>query len=82
MYHVRLDKHRATWHWFTTNPQGGGYGSNHCGSLRVALGNAVSCVPKGSPYALVINGKARGTFTGGAALPQRMPRSFYPTVTS
>ena len=28
---VSLDKYRATWNYFTTNPSGGGFGSHYCG---------------------------------------------------
>src|SRR5271166_2427000 len=37
MFHVRLNKYRSTWNWFTTNPQGGGFGSNYCGPRYIAL---------------------------------------------
>lgn len=37
MYTVRMDKYRATWNYFTTNPQGGGFGSNYCGPKYIAL---------------------------------------------
>ncbi|MGA2107226.1 MAG: hypothetical protein ABSH25_06245 [Syntrophorhabdales bacterium] len=59
---VRLDRYRATWTWFTSNPHGGGFGSNYCGPQYVAVGFAVSNIPKGEEYRLVINGKDRGTF--------------------
>lgn len=54
---VTLDKHRATWHYFTTNPQGGGFGSNNCGPKYVALHRATQYIPKGEQYMLVVNGK-------------------------
>ena len=54
---VRMDKHRSTWHWFTTNPQGGGFGSTHCGTKKVALYEAVKHIPQGVQYLLVTNGK-------------------------
>lgn len=63
MYRVRLDKHRATWNYFTTNPQGGGFGSNHCGTLGVALHKALRNVPIGATYQLIVNGQDRGILT-------------------
>lgn len=56
---VRMDKHRATWNWFTTNPQGGGFGSNHCGTKRVALASAIRNIPKGERYELITNGSSK-----------------------
>ncbi len=58
-WRIRMDKYRATWNWFTTNPQGGGFGSNHCGTKAVALASAVRCIPAGEPYELVTNGKSK-----------------------
>lgn len=49
---VSLRKHRATWHYFTTNPQGGGFGSNYCGPKHAALRLATRSIPKGTPYIL------------------------------
>jgi len=63
MYKVRMDKHRATWNWFVTNPQGGGFGSNHCGTQRAALYNALRGVPVNAQYQFVVNGKDRGIQT-------------------
>jgi hypothetical protein len=57
MYNVRMDLHRSTWNWFVTNPQGGGFGSNHCGAKREALARALRGVPVGAPYKVVTNGK-------------------------
>jgi hypothetical protein len=54
---IRMDKYRSTWNWFVTNPQGGGFGSNHCGTKRVALANALRSVPIGEAYELVTNGR-------------------------
>lgn len=62
MYKVRLDKTRSTWNYFTTNPQGGGFGSNHCGSLKVALHMATRGIPVNEQYELTVNGKSKGTF--------------------
>jgi hypothetical protein len=57
-YIVRLTKTRSTWNWFCANPVGGGFGSNHCGSLRVAKAKAVSGIPAGTTYELIVNGKS------------------------
>jgi len=40
-YKVTLRKNGATWYYFTENPQGGGFGSNHCGTKGVAMGMAL-----------------------------------------
>jgi hypothetical protein len=55
---VRMDKQRSTWNWFTTNPQGGGFGSNHCGSKGAALASAIRNIPSGERYELITNGKS------------------------
>lgn len=55
MYKVNLRKLRATWHWFTTNPQGGGFGSTHCGSKKVALDDATRWLKPGTQYQLFVN---------------------------
>jgi len=60
---VTLEKHRATWHFFTRNPQGGGFGSSHCGTLRVATSMATANIPRGAQYEVVVNGRYRGGFT-------------------
>jgi hypothetical protein len=52
-YVVTLRKHRSTWHYYTENPQGGGFGSNHCGAKSVALGAALRSVPAGAAYQLM-----------------------------
>jgi hypothetical protein len=59
-WHVRLDKYRATWSYFTRNPQGGGFGSNYCGPQYIALARAIDNIPKGAEYSLTINGRSRG----------------------
>lgn len=64
-YKICMDKYRSTWHYFTQNPQGGGFGSNHCGSKTVALGRALAGIPMGATYQLVTNGKITGQFTKG-----------------
>lgn len=56
MYQIRLDKHRSTWYWFTENPQGGGFGSNHCGTKTAALHKALWNVPAGAQYQVTTNG--------------------------
>jgi hypothetical protein len=56
-YVVTLDKHRATWNYFTTNPEGGGLGSTYCGPKRIALKKAIEYLPVGTPYILIVNGK-------------------------
>ncbi len=56
-YTVKLRKERATWYWFVKNPQGGGFGSNHCGAKGVALGRALQSIPAGAPYIVVTNGR-------------------------
>lgn len=60
MYVVTLRKVRATWYYFTTNPQGGGFGSNLCGSQSAALRRAVENLPAGTCYRLVVNERDRG----------------------
>jgi hypothetical protein len=57
IYKVRMDKYKATWNYFTTNPQGGGFGSNYCGPKYIALARAIQNIPLGSKYILVVNGK-------------------------
>ena len=59
---VRMDKHRATWYWFCSNPQGGGFGSNHCGSKRVALHAALRGLRPGMPYLMVTGDQIKGQF--------------------
>jgi hypothetical protein len=54
---VTMRKLRSTWHWFTENPQGGGFGSTHCGSLRVAFNTAIKNIPDGATIIFVKNGK-------------------------
>ena len=62
-WHVNMDKHRATWFYFTGNPQGGGFGSNHCGSKKVALAKAIRNIPQGAQFDLRVNGKNCGVQT-------------------
>lgn len=56
-YKVRLTKFRSTWNWFVTNPLGGGFGSNHCGTKAFTLKTAIRNLPPGTPYELNVNGK-------------------------
>lgn len=67
LYTVRMDKHRATWHYFTTNPQGGGFGSNYCGPKYIALNKALYALPIGTRYQFICNGKDCGIQTKGMA---------------
>lgn len=63
MYKVKLNKHGATWYYFTENPQGGGFGSNMVSSQRSALAKATQNIPAGTKYQLIINHKDRGIQT-------------------
>lgn len=58
LYTVKLTKFRATWHWFTENPVGGGFGSNNCGPKKDAISRALRGVPVGAAYVVVTNGVA------------------------
>jgi hypothetical protein len=60
LFHITMHKDRSTWSYFTRNEVGGGFGSNYCGSLRVALKRAAACIKPGQQYRLTINGKDRG----------------------
>lgn len=66
LYKVVMNKHRSTWTWFCENPVGGGFGSNHCGSKKTALGKAIYGLAPGVQYRLVVNGKDEGIFVKGA----------------
>ena len=68
MYTVRMDKHRSTWNYFTTNPQGGGFGSNYCGPKYIAVLRAIHAIPQGAQYRYIVNGKDCGIFTKQSAL--------------
>lgn len=59
-WEVSMHKYRATWQYFTTNPQGGGFGSNYCGPQYIALARAIENIPSGTSYRLTINGNDRG----------------------
>jgi hypothetical protein len=64
-YVVRLNKIRSTWYWFCQFPEGGGFGSNHCGSKRVALSKALRGIPAGTVYELIVNDKSSTETIGG-----------------
>jgi len=68
MYTVRMDKYRATWNYFTTNPQGGGFGSNYCGPRYIAITRALHAIPQGESCRLIQNGKDLGIFTKQTSL--------------
>ena len=63
MFTVRMDKYRSTWNYFTTNPQGGGFGSNYCGPKYIALRYATFAIPPGAQYILIVNDKNQGIKT-------------------
>lgn len=56
---VSLRKFRSTWYYFTTNPQGGGFGSNHCGSKRVAQSAAFRNIPAGALVEITTENEGR-----------------------
>lgn len=62
MYKVNLRKERSTWYYFTTNPLGGGFGSNYCGPKKIAFGMAIHNIPFGAKYELIVNNKNQGVF--------------------
>lgn len=62
-WRVSLNKSRSTWNWFTSNPHGGGCGSNYCGPQYIAMRRATANIPIGAHYELTINGKQKGMFT-------------------
>ena len=68
LFIVRMDKHRATWNYFTTNPQGGGFGSNYCGPKYIALNKALYALPIGTRYQFICNGKDCGIHTKQATI--------------
>lgn len=63
MWKVKLRKVRATWYWFTENPQGGGFGSNLVGPKKWALHRATENIPAGSQYQLFNGDKLEGVMT-------------------
>ena len=65
MFKVRLNKHYSTWYWYVENPQGGGFGSNYCGSKAVVMKSALRGLAAGAKYTLTVNDKPQGTFTKG-----------------
>lgn len=62
VWKVKLRKLRSTWHWFTENPVGGGFGSNQVSSKRSALTLAIQNIPAGKRYQLFSNGTLEGEF--------------------
>ena len=64
---VTLRKYRTTWHYFTTNPQGGGFGSNYSGPKRIALDKALANIPAGDLVTVITSHQeeeiSRETFT-------------------
>ena len=50
---VSLRKYRTTWHYFTTNPSGGGFGSNYSGPKRIAQDKAISHIPAGDTVEVI-----------------------------
>lgn len=60
MFTVKMNKHRSTWTYFTTNPQGGGFGSNYCGTKAYALKRATLSLQPGTQYRLIVNDKDCG----------------------
>jgi hypothetical protein len=65
-YRVSIDRRTPGSYcgWFTTNPQGGGFGTNTSSpSLRRAEAQAIRNVPPGATYRLIVNGEDRGTKT-------------------
>ncbi len=63
MYKVSLRKERSIWHWFTTNPQGGGFGSSYRGPKHIALKAATRHLRSGQQYELTTNGRVEGVLT-------------------
>lgn len=62
VYIVTLERFRATWHYFTTNPAGGGFGSNRAGAGWLALAQALRDIPEGAKIRLTINHRYRVIF--------------------
>jgi len=60
---IELRKSRSTWHWTAHNEMGGSFGSNHCGSKKVALHVAARGSEPGMPFEVVTNGKSEGLFS-------------------
>lgn len=59
-YVVTLRKVRSTWYYYTKNPEGGGFGSNHCGARKAALNQALINIPAGASYRLIIDERDHG----------------------
>jgi hypothetical protein len=60
---ITLRKSRSTWYWTAHFAAGGSFGSNHCGSKKVALAHAARGVKIGESFELVTNEKSEGRFT-------------------
>lgn len=63
LWKVKLTKERATWYWFTQNPEGGGFGSHLVGPKRYALAAATRNIPEGATFELWVNHQLTGTQT-------------------
>jgi len=59
-FEVNMNLFRSTWHYCTTNPQGGSFGSNYCGPKYIALAKATYSMQPGTKYRLIVNGKDCG----------------------
>ena len=59
---ITLRKSRSTWYWTAHNEMGGSFGSNHCGSKKVALQTAAHGSEVGMPFEVVTNDKSEGLF--------------------
>ena len=64
---ITLTKSRSTWHYVAHNDQGGSFGSNHCGSKKVALHKAAIGAVPGQYFTLIVNGQSAGYHTVDAA---------------
>ena len=52
-WEIHLRKCKATWHYFTQNPQCGGGGSNVVAPKKIALARAMELVPKGTTVKVI-----------------------------
>jgi hypothetical protein len=62
---AELWKDGATWSWFTTNPVGGGFGSNAVTSQSDAIARAITNVPRGEAVHIYIDDADRGVYVRG-----------------
>ena len=60
---ITLRKSRATWFYVAHNEMGGSFGSNHCGTKKVALHKAAIGAKPGQTFELITNEKSEGWFT-------------------